>query len=248
MAARKSTKYLVVHVTATKPDQDIGVKEVRTMHKARGFADIGYNRLIRLDGKVEIGRGDDAIGAHVEGFNSVAWGIALAGGLNAKGKPANTMTAAQEAALEAALRAALKKYPNAVICGHRDLSPDKDGDGIVEPQEHTKACPCFDVIPWAQAKGLPAAPIKGVWLGDPARGSASIQKPVGPDDRNVYLQRLLARAGFSFGAIDGWVGPKTEKAIRAYQLSVGLTQSGKFDAATVRKLRATFEVPAAKAA
>lgn len=34
MAARKSTKYLVVHVTATPPSSDIGVKEVRAMHKA----------------------------------------------------------------------------------------------------------------------------------------------------------------------------------------------------------------------
>jgi N-acetylmuramoyl-L-alanine amidase len=29
--------------------------------------------------------------------------------------------------------------------GHRDLSLDLDGDGTVEPEEWTKACPCFDV-------------------------------------------------------------------------------------------------------
>lgn len=31
------------------------------------------------------------------------------------------------------------------VVGHRDLSPDLDGDGTVEPEEWTKACPCFDV-------------------------------------------------------------------------------------------------------
>ena len=31
------------------------------------------------------------------------------------------------------------------VLGHRDTSPDLDGDGIVEPEEWTKMCPCFDV-------------------------------------------------------------------------------------------------------
>ena len=30
------------------------------------------------------------------------------------------------------------------VLGHRDTSPDLDGDGIVEPEEWTKMCPCFD--------------------------------------------------------------------------------------------------------
>ena len=31
------------------------------------------------------------------------------------------------------------------ICGHRDLSPDLNGNGEIEPEEWVKACPCFDV-------------------------------------------------------------------------------------------------------
>jgi len=34
------------------------------------------------------------------------------------------------------------------ILGHRDLSPDTDGDGIVEPHEWLKTCPGFDVAAW----------------------------------------------------------------------------------------------------
>jgi N-acetyl-anhydromuramyl-L-alanine amidase AmpD len=37
------------------------------------------------------------------------------------------------------------QFPKAVVLGHRDLSPDKDGDGVVEKHEWVKACPCFDV-------------------------------------------------------------------------------------------------------
>lgn len=246
MALRKKTTYLVVHVTATRPDQKFRRADIDAMHKARGFNGIGYNRLIEWDGTVVVGRGDDEVGAHVEGFNSIAWGIAIVGGLNTKGKPANTMTPAQEAALERELRAALVKYPDARICGHRDLSPDKDGDGVIEPQEHTKACPCFDAIPWAIARGLPAANIKGTWADQPDRGPVRpANKPVGPDARNVYLQRLLARAGFAFGAIDGDIGQRTIAALRQLQKSIGYTVSGKFDAATVKYLRARFEKQAA---
>lgn len=239
MPDRKRTDYLVVHVSATKRSQKIGRKELADMHKAKGWADIGYNRVINLDGSVELGRGDKAVGAHVEGFNSIAWGIVIVGGLGENGKPSNTMTPAQEAALEKELRAASVIWPKAKVCGHRDLSPDKDGDGIIEPQEHTKMCPCFDAIPWAISKGLPAANIRGVW------DKSAPAKPAGPDARNVYLQRLLAKTGFQFGAIDGQIGPKTKAAIKLYQKSVGLPQSGTFDEKTVKRLRYAFEKAAA---
>ena len=31
------------------------------------------------------------------------------------------------------------------MVGHRDLSPDKNYNGIVDPWERTKECPCFEV-------------------------------------------------------------------------------------------------------
>ncbi len=31
------------------------------------------------------------------------------------------------------------------VCGHRDLSPDLNGNGEIEPEEWIKACPCFEV-------------------------------------------------------------------------------------------------------
>lgn len=31
------------------------------------------------------------------------------------------------------------------VLGHRDTSPDLNGDGVISPNEYMKACPCFDV-------------------------------------------------------------------------------------------------------
>ena len=38
----------------------------------------------------------------------------------------------------------LRDYPGCRVCGHRDLSPDLNGNGEIEPEEWVKACPCFD--------------------------------------------------------------------------------------------------------
>ena len=36
-------------------------------------------------------------------------------------------------------------YPDAEHLGHRDLSPDRNGDGEITRSEWLKACPCFSV-------------------------------------------------------------------------------------------------------
>ena len=247
MSTRKRTDYLVVHVSATPPGWNKGAKGIDEMHKARGWKGIGYNEVINPDGSIEIGRGINAVGAHVEGFNSIAYGVCLVGGVNKAGQPdISTITPQQWTALENLLAKRAKQFPSAGICGHRDLSPDRDGDGFIEPHEHLKACPCFDAIPWAKSKGLPAANIHGDWDKSSTNPFPPV-RPVAPDGRNVYLQKLLKRAGYEFGAIDGIVGPKTRAAIKRFQASAGFSQTGEFDAQTVRRLRDMFEAPVDKA-
>ncbi|MBP0439454.1 peptidoglycan-binding domain-containing protein [Tianweitania sediminis] len=134
-----------------------------------------------------------------------------------------------------------KRYPGIRWCGHRDLSPDRNGNGIIEPFEHLKACPVFDVIPWAESKGFAVADIRGTWKPVVLEaGTAPVLE--GPDTRDAYLQRLLTRAGFVLGPIDGIIGEKTKAATRAFQSSVGLKQTGTLDATTVARLRGLFEV------
>ena len=47
--------------------------------------------------------------------------------------------------IEAAKLKLLKDYPGSRLCGHRDLSPDLNHNGEIEPEEWIKQCPCFEV-------------------------------------------------------------------------------------------------------
>lgn len=145
---RELTELIVVHCSATGPAADIGVAEITRWHKQRGFDTVGYHYVIRRNGAVEVGRRESEIGAHVRGHNGSSIGVCLAGGVSAGGKPENNFTPAQFASLEDLLRELQGRYPTARVCGHRDLSPDKNGDGRITPDEFIKACPSFDVAKW----------------------------------------------------------------------------------------------------
>ena len=142
---RNKTNYIVIHATASKPSQDIGVAEIDEWHRARGWSVCGYHAVIRLDGSLEFGRHFDDVGAHVKGYNRESLGIALVGGLDVVGHPADTFNDAQLYTLSMVVEMLLEAYPDAKVLGHRDLSPDADGDGVVEQSEWLKDCPCFDV-------------------------------------------------------------------------------------------------------
>jgi len=144
---RKRTDLIVVHCTATKEGQKFTAKDVDRMHRQRGFNGIGYHFVILLDGTVEGGRPVDAIGAHVADFNSTSVGISYVGGLDKEGKAKDTRTSKQKEAMRQLLIELCKKYPEARVVGHRDLSPDKNKNGRVDPHERIKECPCFDAIP-----------------------------------------------------------------------------------------------------
>ena len=80
-----------------------------------------------------------------ERYNTPSIGVAYEGGLDASGRAADTRTDAQKQSLETLLRFLLLTYPGAKICGHRDLSPDLNHNGTIEPCEYIKQCPCFCV-------------------------------------------------------------------------------------------------------
>ncbi|WP_110947177.1 N-acetylmuramoyl-L-alanine amidase [Pseudomonas bohemica] len=145
---RATTELLVVHCSATRPTQDIGVRDITQWHRQRGFDTVGYHYVIRRNGEVETGRPENAIGAHVKGHNANSIGVCLVGGVDSAGKPANNFTSAQFVALHHLLDELRERHPEARVLGHRDLSPDRNGDGIITPNEFIKACPSFDVAKW----------------------------------------------------------------------------------------------------
>lgn len=122
---------IIVHCTATESGVDYSAKDIDQMHRARGFKQIGYHFLIRLDGTIENGRDVSLIGAHCKGHNRHSIGVAYVGGLLC-GRPKNTMSAAQMETLIHLLRLLLAMYPTIrKVSGHNQYS--------------NKACPCFDV-------------------------------------------------------------------------------------------------------
>lgn len=146
--------HIVLHCSASVPAAAAHqtAADIDAMHKARGFRKIGYHYFIRADGTVEKGRPETEIGAHVEGHNATSIGICYAGGLDAKGKAADTRTPQQLEALAKLVAELKRRYPPAIVLGHRDLSPDKDRDGVVERHEWLKDCPCFDAPAWWRAQ------------------------------------------------------------------------------------------------
>lgn len=146
---------IVIHCSATPEGRDVTAADIDRMHRQRGFAKIGYHFFVRLGGLREIGRPIEEIGAHVQGHNADSIGICYAGGLTADAKRAkDTRTPGQKAELSKLVRELKARFPGARVVGHRDLSPDKDGDGQVEQHEWLKDCPCFDVPAWAKENGL----------------------------------------------------------------------------------------------
>ncbi|MDY4250316.1 N-acetylmuramoyl-L-alanine amidase [Bacteroides pyogenes] len=135
---------IVVHCSATREDCALSPEALDAMHRRRGFAGTGYHYYIRRDGTLHLTRSLERIGAHAKGFNANSVGICYEGGLDCRGRPADTRTAAQRTALRRLIGQLQEAFPGCRVCGHRDLSPDRNGNGVIEPDEWTKRCPCFD--------------------------------------------------------------------------------------------------------
>jgi len=140
---------IVVHCSATKAEQDIGMHEINEWHKNKGWSMIGYHSVIKRNGTVEGGRPLNKTGAHVKGHNHYTLGVCMVGGLDKDGNPENNFTDEQFLALGSLIKNWKMTFPSITdVCGHRDLSPDIDGDGEIEKWEWLKDCPCFDVYEW----------------------------------------------------------------------------------------------------
>ncbi len=147
----RTINLIVVHCTATLEWRPFDVAAIRAMHKDRGWSDIGYHKLLGIYGEIWDGRPEGLIGAHVQGHNANSIGVCYVGGIGFDGKPKDTRTEAQRDALDRVVRYYRSRFPDAAIRGHRDLSPDLNHDGIIEPREWLKSCPCFDVVAWCRS-------------------------------------------------------------------------------------------------
>jgi N-acetylmuramoyl-L-alanine amidase len=142
---REQTTYIVIHCSQTRPSQkEVDVRTIDKWHRLRGWLKIGYGGVIKRDGTYEQGRDDNAVQAHVKGYNHTSFGLCLVGGANEEDwkLPEDNFTAEQWETLKVQLTRLVKLYPNARIVGHYDL--DKN-----------KTCPNFDVQNYLLHEDIP---------------------------------------------------------------------------------------------
>ena len=128
MLEKKSITKLIVHCSDTPNELDLRASDIHKMHIGFGWNGIGYHKVICRDGKIENGRPEYWIGAHVKGINTESLGVCLIG--------RDVFTPKQYNSLKKVLLEWRSLYKTEQIYGHRDVV-----------KTH-KTCPNFDVREW----------------------------------------------------------------------------------------------------
>lgn len=166
MADMRIIKQITIHCSATPNGESLfkgkfGEKAFQTpvevidaWHRARNFkrsedakrrfnpslTSIGYHFVIYTNGTVATGRSVEEVGAGVAGQNAHKIHICMIG--------TDKFTPAQWDSLAGVVSGLQKNYPQTTVEGHRDCSPDLNGDGKITPNEWVKKCPGFEVKDW----------------------------------------------------------------------------------------------------
>lgn len=187
----ESITTLVIHCAATKNGSPYTAQDIDRWHQQRGFKrdqvrigaswaiddsyplrHIGYHFIITVDGKIQKGRRLEENGAHVQGHNAKSIGICLIG--------TDQFTPNQWQSLKALVQKLQNDYGGIKsVVGHRDLSPDKNGDGQIDQDEWLKICPGFEVLTWLKNDMNPL--IRHIFGADELLNKhLTSDKPVGP--------------------------------------------------------------------
>ncbi len=142
----EDVRLIVIHASATRPRVDIDASTIRRWHmEERGWSDIGYHYVIRLNGVIETGRSLTRMGAHVKGHNRNSIGICLIGGYGGAATDAfeDHFRLEQRTSLIELLHKVLHDIGDCTevrIAGHNEFA--------------NKGCPCFSVPLWLKENGL----------------------------------------------------------------------------------------------
>jgi N-acetylmuramoyl-L-alanine amidase len=182
---QRGVNLIVIHCSATKSGEPLKRSVIDGWHRTRNFrarspiaravynpelTHFGYHFFLGVDGVVYTGRHVDEIGQHAKDFNAASIGICMAGGVEKQGRYSPKQWASLAALVQELaehynipLQAPVRQYRSADsytehngICGHRDLSPDGNGNGRIESYEWLKTCPGFDVSHWLKNGLYPA--------------------------------------------------------------------------------------------
>ncbi|MDN4753190.1 N-acetylmuramoyl-L-alanine amidase [Porphyromonadaceae bacterium W3.11] len=142
--ARRLVRMLVIHCSATRWCERYTPEQLVHDHLERGYNGAGYHYYITREGMLYEMRPVEYPGAHAKGYNRHSIGICYEGGLDRSGNPVDSRTSEQKQMLKQLICELKRLYGDVLVMGHRDLSPDLNGDGQVTREEWMKACPCFD--------------------------------------------------------------------------------------------------------
>lgn len=134
---------IFIHCTAGSQKQTLQQLE-HEFYKVKKWKNPGYHYVVFPDGGIVQMLSENKVSNGVQGYNSTAINVAYVGGIDANGKGVDNRTNDQKRSLRLLVKCLKGKYPQARIMGHRDISPDKNHNGVIEPSEWIKMCPCFD--------------------------------------------------------------------------------------------------------
>lgn len=139
----RTIKYIAVHCTAG--NQRATVADLMAEFRRKGWKHPGYHYLVTADGAIHQLLDDAKVSNGVKGWNYCTVNVAYTGGVDTSRKslpPTDNRTAAQKAGMASLVRLLRKRYPQAVVQGHRDFPGG------------AKACPSFDVAGWLREIGM----------------------------------------------------------------------------------------------
>lgn len=153
-------EYIVVHCSAGFGN----VESIQRFWKRTlGWRSPGYHVIIEQDGTEHQLSPFDKPTNGVKSFNDRCLHVCYIGGVELvddEYKAKDTRTVAQKQGLHKVIQRMIAWLQqngkdvtkNLSVVGHRDFSPDQNGDGAIAPWERIKECPSFDAI--AQYSGL----------------------------------------------------------------------------------------------
>lgn len=241
-----------VHHSGARADQS--VQEIQNFHMrpvsqgGRGWRDVGYNFLIRSDGRIYEGRGWTREGAHVSGHNTATIGVCVIGNYETSAVPAAVTSALAWLYAEAQRRKgaslALTTHGRlaATTCPGKHLSAVVAaglGSAPVNPPAPKPTNPPVRPAPGPNyAFPLPAGHYFGPKSGPAESVSGHYTRSFKGVDAKVWLKRYTqqlekrgwnARKGGQYltkYGHDGMYGPEVEALTKAFQRDQGLSVDG----------------------
>lgn len=121
----------ILHCAATPEGREHDVEDIRRWHLDRGFRDVGYHFVIKLNGEIEFGRPLNQVGAHVSGHNTGSIGTCYIGGLCEDMSVKDTRTLEQKQSMSFLVNYFKERFPGIATRGHNEFA--------------NRGCPSFDV-------------------------------------------------------------------------------------------------------